>query len=189
MVPTLLYLIIMLVLMPGTESINITKCCQAGVSSVDLQQLSCRPTLTDHQPPYQVNKPKIFSLKSEKYVSQPFQVTSIGIPQCEAGEVLSSILNELFVLIAEQEMLFVMKDSSTYSNFCVDDVQSIGRTVGSIALFCELSDKADSQDTDVLITISNQVTPALLIISEVFLLLTFVLHVIVPDIRKHMFGK
>ena len=37
--------------------------------------------------------------------------------------------------------------------------------------------------------VSSKVTPTLLIISEVFLLLTFVLHVIVPDFRKQMFGK
>ena len=45
---------------------------------------------------------------------------------------------------------------------------------------------SDQQAT--LDVISRKLTPALLIISEVFLLLTFVLHVIVPEFRKQMFG-
>ena len=51
-----------------------------------------------------------------------------------------------------------------------------------------MCDQAPSQDREVLAAISKTITPVLLIISEVFLL-TFVLHIIVPDFRKQMFGK
>ena len=134
MLPALL----LLLLVPGTKCLNITKCCQKGLTSVDLQNLSCRPALSG-RPAFQVNKPKIFSLLSEEYVSQPFHVTSTGIPKCEAGEVITSISlvgdeDEQFVLLAEEETLFVSKDSSTHSNYCVDDVQSSGLTIGSVSL-------------------------------------------------------
>ena len=52
-----------------------------------------------------------------------------------------------------------------------------------------MCDQAPTQEREVLAIISETITPVLLIISEVFLLLTFVLHVIVPDFRKQMFGK
>ena len=137
MVSALLYL---LLLMSATECVNITKCCQEGVSSVDLQHLSCRSTQTV-QPTFQKYKPKVFSLESETYVSETFQVTSTGIPQCEAGEVLTDISligdnDEQFLLLSGEQTLFVTKDASTHTNFCVDEVQSSGVTIGSIALFC-----------------------------------------------------
>ena len=47
---------------------------------------------------------------------------------------------------------------------------------------------SDQQTRATLDVISRKLTPALLIISEIFLLLTFVLHVIVPEFRKQMFG-
>ena len=130
--------LLLLLLVSGTECLNITKCCKEGLASIDFQYLSCRPALSG-RPPFQVNTPKIFSLLSEEYVSQPFQVTSTGIPQCGAEEVITSISlvgdeDEQFVLLAEEETLFVSKDSSTHSNYCVDDVQSSGLTIGSVSL-------------------------------------------------------
>ena len=52
-----------------------------------------------------------------------------------------------------------------------------------------MCDQTSSEERDLLKLVSTNLTPALLIISEVFLLLTFVLHVVVPDFRKQMFGK
>ena len=132
--------VLLLLLLVTTESVNITKCCEESVASIDLEYLSCRPTLPD-QPPFPKIRPKIFSLQSETYVSQEVLVTSTGIPRCQAGQVLtsSSLLgdhDEEFVLLAEEKTLFIKKDSSTQSDFCVDDVQSSGVAIGSIALFC-----------------------------------------------------
>ena len=52
---------------------------------------------------------------------------------------------------------------------------------------CQLAE-AGAPDSSLRAVISTKLTPALLIISEVFLLLTFVLHAIVPEFRKQMFG-
>ena len=58
----------------------------------------------------------------------------------------------------------------------------------TIYLF-QVCDQTSPYQREVLAIISSNIVPALLIISEVFLLITFVLHVIVPDFRKQMFGE
>ena len=69
--------------------------------------------------------------------------------------------------------------------YCLEDVEA-DHEVKMIAKVCDLGDVEDRQLLDV---ISSKLTPVLLIISEVFLFLTFVLHVIVPEFRKQMFGR
>ena len=61
-----------------------------------------------------------------------------------------------------------------------------GGEVRLVARVCDLSDPEVRRDLEV---ISAELTPALLIISEVFLLITFVLHAIVPEFRKQLFGE
>ena len=61
-----------------------------------------------------------------------------------------------------------------------------GGEVRLVARVCDLSDPEVRRDLEV---ISGKLTPALLIISEVFLLITFVLHAIVPEFRKQLFGE
>ena len=62
----------------------------------------------------------------------------------------------------------------------------LGEKGGLEALVC---DTVDIEHRTLLAFLASSVTPVLLIISEIFLLLTFVLHVIVPELRKQMFGK
>ena len=71
------------------------------------------------------------------------------------------------------------------SQYCLEEVQA-GHEVKMIAKVCDRGDEEDRQLLDV---ISSKLTPVLLIISELFLFLTFVLHVIVPEFRKQMFGR
>ena len=61
-----------------------------------------------------------------------------------------------------------------------------GDEVRLVARVCDL---ANPEDRRVIEVISSKLTPALLIISEVFLLITFVLHAIVPEFRKQLFGE
>jgi len=297
-----MFILLLSLLLQQSTSLKITKCCQDVVTSIDLATLTCYPATTN-TPAFQDNSPKIFSLQAESYVNHPLEVSRTGIPQCQPGQVLTSISlvgdnDEKFVLLAEDQSLFVTKDSSTHSDYCVDESQSAGVRVGSTALFCipdpelvcssklciptccpqemvldesvghciykqgytleptfvdraynpvsiinkddyvliegepecnthtyqggefnlmddgllhighhvfnysqycleeedhgnmraKVCDQTSSDQREILSLISTNITPALLIISEVFLLLTFVLHVIVPDFRKQMFG-
>ena len=69
--------------------------------------------------------------------------------------------------------------------YCLEDVDA-GDEVRLVARVCDL---ANPEDRRVIEVISSKLTPALLIISEVFLLITFVLHAIVPEFRKQLFGE
>ena len=69
--------------------------------------------------------------------------------------------------------------------YCLEEVDT-GQELKMIAKVCDVTSPDDQQLLDV---ISSKLTPALLIISEVFLLFTFILHVIVPEFRKQMFGE
>ena len=51
---------------------------------------------------------------------------------------------------------------------------------------CDLTSEADLV---IYSTLSAHVMPSLLILSEIFLFLTFLLHVLVPEFRKPIFGK
>jgi len=310
----MLFLLFLFCIPKPNASLNLTKCCEGVNTSLDLINLSCdhNTTTTTTTTMYQAgvsqtNYPKIFSLETESYVNHHIEVTNTGIPQCRAGHIITSITllgdkGEEFVILAEDQSLFVTKDSSTHSSFCINDAQSSGITVGPTALYCipdpelvcsskycipiccpeemvidkvtghciykqgytleppfvdraynpvaiinkkdyvlihgepdcnthtypgeevhlvddgllhighhvfnysqycleEVEDSSDqysmrakvcdqtaSHQREILSVISTNLTPVLLIISEVFLLLTFVLHVIVPDFRKQMFG-
>ena len=61
-------------------------------------------------------------------------------------------------------------------------------TTGQINMREKVCDQAASHHREVLKLVSTNNIPALLIISEVFLFLTFVLHAIVPEFRKQMSG-
>ena len=70
--------------------------------------------------------------------------------------------------------------------YCLEDVEVGGGEVRMMARVCDIGDPEARRDLEV---ISGKLTPALLIISEVFLLITFVLHAIVPEFRKQLFGE
>ena len=72
------------------------------------------------------------------------------------------------------------------SQYCLQDIA--GPQLESSRMVARVCRPDSDQERDTLDVISRKLTPALLIISEVFLLLTFVLHVIVPEFRKQMFG-
>ena len=60
--------------------------------------------------------------------------------------------------------------------------------ISIILKVCTSGDEGDDQLVDTLNIVTRKLTPALLIISEIFLLLTFILHAIVPEFRKQLFG-
>ena len=72
-----------------------------------------------------------------------------------------------------------------HDQYCLEDVEA-GDEVRMMARVCDVG---DPEERRVLEVISSKLTPALLIISEVFLLITFVLHAIVPEFRKQLFGE
>ena len=136
----MMFILLLSLLLQQSTSLKITKCCQDVVTSIDLATLTCYPATTN-TPAFQDKSPKIFSLQAESYVNHPLEVSRTGIPQCQPGQVLTSISlvgdnDEKFVLLAEDQSLFVTKDSSTHSDYCVDESQSAGVRVGSTALFC-----------------------------------------------------
>ena len=70
--------------------------------------------------------------------------------------------------------------------YCLEDVED---SEGEVRMTARVCDLGDPEERRVLEVISSKLTPALLIISEVFLLITFVLHAIVPEFRKQLFGE
>ena len=72
--------------------------------------------------------------------------------------------------------------------YCLEQVSHGDQLSGVIAKICTGGITGDN-DERMFEIISTRLTPALLIISEVFLLLTFIIHAIVPEFRKQMFGR
>ena len=104
-----------------------------------------------------------------------------GLPQCQVqiyhpGEFR---LREDGQLEIELHHLLHLLNTSQY---CLQHTEPDS---GVSARVCQPGSDQQRARLDV---ISRKLTPALLIISEIFLLLTFVLHVIVPEFRKQMFG-
>ena len=102
-----------------------------------------------------------------------------GEPQCDVH-----VYNQEEFLLGDDGQLEIDHHSLNISQYCIQDIQQGDDT----ALIAKVCYQGDEQQRARLEIISRKLTPALLIISEIFLLLTFVLHVIVPEFRKQMFG-
>ena len=70
------------------------------------------------------------------------------------------------------------------SNLTQESVEENGEMT-TVARVCEQSTLEHRQ---VLQTISSNIIPALLLISELFLFVTFILHILVLELRKQIFG-
>ena len=102
-----------------------------------------------------------------------------GQPQCEV-----QLYHQEEFRLREDGQLEVEQHLLNTSQYCLQD-SGPGQESSLVARVCQPGSDQQRATLDV---ISRKLTPALLIISEIFLLLTFVLHVIVPEFRKQMFG-
>ncbi|XP_023323247.1 probable G-protein coupled receptor Mth-like 1 [Eurytemora carolleeae] len=71
-----------------------------------------------------------------------------------------------------------------YTQFCLNPVQQYNSTV----LQAKVCSGIDENDLLIYSVLSQQIIPVLIILSEIFLFLTFSLHVLVPEFRKQIFG-
>ena len=81
----------------------------------------------------------------------------------------------------EDGRLQISRQVFNVSEYCLEETWE-NRTVARVCDFLE------EEDRKILLIISQYLIPTLLIISDIFLLLTFFLHVVVPDSRKQIFG-
>ena len=105
-----------------------------------------------------------------------------AVPECEA----TVVYEEAGQLSLDTGGLRLGHHTLGPAQYCLEDVVTEAGELRLVARVCALAEAAE--DSELRAVISTKLTPALLIISEVFLLLTFVLHAIVPEFRKQMFG-
>ena len=106
-----------------------------------------------------------------------------AVPECEA----TLVYEEAAQLSLDTSGLRLGHHSLGPAHYCLEDEVTEAGQLRLVARVCQLAE-AGAPDSSLRAVISTKLTPALLIISEVFLLLTFVLHAIVPEFRKQMFG-
>ena len=112
----------------------------------------------------------------------PAQLVSVhGEPQCNK----TTVYDDMTQVLVTRHGLNIGHHVLDIDQYCLEEVDT-GQELKMIAKVCDVTSPDDQQLLDV---ISSKLTPALLIISEVFLLFTFILHVIVPEFRKQMFGE
>ena len=149
------------------QSVCVSSCCPENML-VDLQLGDC--TFRDN---YTLVPPFRPESRPEDYLMV------YGEPQCD-----THVYNQEEFLLGQEGRLEIDHHHLNVSQYCIQEVQQ-GQDTAFIAKVCYQGDDQERVRQQV---ISRRLTPALLIISEIFLLLTFVLHVIVPEFRKQMFG-
>ena len=112
----------------------------------------------------------------------PEQLVSVhGEPRCDK----TTVYDDMSQVLVTRHGLHIGHHVVDIDQYCLEEIDT-GHELKMVAKVCDTSDPDDRQ---LLYVLSSKLTPALLIISEVFLLFTFILHVIVPEFRKQMFGE
>jgi len=108
-----------------------------------------------------------------------------GIARKEANDVCSTKAPKQEYHLQDDGQIYVGEHNFNHSRYCLrDTVDNMGTRVTD-AVVC---DHDSVEKRSVVKSLSDYIVPSLLFISEVFLLITFILHVIVPDFRKQIFG-
>ena len=117
---------LLLLLVPGVLSVTVPGCCPPG-SLLSLEPpYSCEAAAGDTETAGAQLRPKIFSLEAEAFINEALEVAGGGggVPECGAGErthaaVISAESEEEFVIVAEDGSIFLARDSSTRTRYCL----------------------------------------------------------------------
>ena len=135
-----------------------------------------------HQASYQLDPPFVDkNYNPVRILNKNDYVLLHGEPNCNTHTYSGSEFH-----LVDDGLLHIGHHVFNYSQYCLEEVEHDN---GSLRINAKVCDLSSVIEREMFTLISSNVTPALLIISEIFLFITFVLHVIVPEFRKQMFGE
>lgn len=132
------YLVVLGLFVSKVTSLKVVKCCSKN-SFYDPESRTCRQkgSSDDHFTKY---PPTIYSLETGGVVTENITVIKTEIPNCGKGDILRTVTAldgaPDFVLFREDASLYLEQDESQHTDFCLDEVEMLGDTIGLVALTC-----------------------------------------------------
>ena len=118
-----------------SNSVNVTRCCDEN-HGWNRELATC--ITSDSTTSQSHFTPKIYSIEAEAFVNEEIKIVATGIPSCSTSEKLQSITvnaenDESFVIISDDNSLFISSDASTYKDYCINNGDGEKAVV---ALYC-----------------------------------------------------